>query len=101
MSYYSPDQAKRDALIKGMRELLDFLADNPDVPMSPRMTMQVSTWGETMAERVDAVAQFAERVGVSAGWDDAKAYYTATRMFGPVEFFCVAIDRDKAEESES
>lgn len=99
MSFYSADGPKRAATLKGLRELVDFLDAHPDVPVPTRMELQLSTYGPTMDERAASVDQFAQGVGTRPEWSDGNgnAYYTATRAFGPVRFFCVAIDRTKDE----
>ena len=95
MSFYSADGARREATIRGLRELADFLDANHNVPAPQRVDLQLSTYGETMADRIDTVDEFAELAGASPAWfDDAKTHYMATRSFGAVQFFCIAIDRD-------
>lgn len=102
MSFYDATGDDRTAMVKGLRELADFLDGHPDVPVPRRIDVQLSTWGEAMAERMDSVDHFALAAGVRPDWvNDEKTHYTAMRKFGPLEFFCVAIDRSKDGEAES
>lgn len=98
MSFYSANATERADMVRGLRELADFLDANPECPAPVRLDIQLSTYGETMADRMESVDQFAQLADVGTGWwDDAKTHYAAERQFGRLKFFCIAIDRSKDE----
>ncbi len=88
------DPAARDAFIGGLRDLADFLAVNPDVPVSTfPVEIKVQPYGmhgtdEEKAREIDA---FAAAAGVevlderdSTGYFSGR--YSAARTFGPVTY---------------
>ena len=91
MTYYADDQ-ERARLIAGLRDLTEFLDQNPQVP-APRYTdllvfPLVGSDAEMFAE-IDAIA---ELIGTTASADDSPAgHYIATRHFGPVQYRAIAI----------
>ena len=104
MSYYTDDQ-ERTRLIAGLRDLAEFLDQNPQVP-APRYTDLLvlpprGTDAETFAE-VDVIAG---QIGVTASQNDTPdGHYIASRYFGPVQYRAVAIPQaarnDRSEEAE-
>lgn len=85
------DPAAREAFIAGLRDLADFLAANPAVPVSEQgADITVQPYG-TDAESVREINAFAAAAGVdvlderdSAGYFSGQ--YSATRKFGPVVY---------------
>lgn len=103
MNYYAdPDERRR--LIVGLRELADFLDQNPQVP-SPRYTdLLVFPHRRTDAEMFAEIDVIAEQIGVTAdGNDNPAEHYIAHRYFGPVQYRAVAIPQaarsDRGEEA--
>jgi hypothetical protein len=95
---YQANSEERERLIAGLRELADFLAQNPDVPV-PRHT-DVLVFpdrgsNEEMFAEIDVIAQ---QISAAASDADSPAgHYSAGRDFGPVHYRAVAIPhRDDA-----
>jgi hypothetical protein len=91
MSNYANSE-QRERLIAGLRELAEFLGQNPQVP-APRFTdVLVFPHGETDAVMFAEIDLIAERLGVTAsGHDNPADHYVACRYFGPVQYRAVAI----------
>lgn len=87
----SDGQDAREAFVAGLRELADFLAADPAVPV-PKYgeTILLTTHGDDDENR-RAVDEFAAAVGAAApdGWDEYGSY-AASRAFGPVTYKAVA-----------
>lgn len=99
MSGYFATPQERAAYLAGMRQLLDYLEAHPEVPTPRSESLQLSTWGETMADRMETVDEFAALVDAKPHWHtETRTHYQAVLKFGPVEYFCVAIKR--AEDTE-
>src|ERR1700733_13948872 len=104
MTYYADDQ-ERVRLIAGLRDLAEFLDQNPQVP-APRYTdLLVFPLRRTDAEMFAEVDIIAEQIGVTASQNDTPdGHYIACRYFGPVEYRAVAIPQaarnDRNEEAE-
>jgi hypothetical protein len=100
MSYYANSE-ERAGLIAGLRDLAQFLDQNPDVP-APRWTdllvfPPVGSNAEMFAE-VDGIAG---RIGTTASDADSPAgHYSASRGFGPVQYRAVAIPHSARRQSE-
>ena len=92
MNYYS-NSGERERLIAGLRELADFLSQNPQVPAPRYADVLVFPPRGTDAEMFAEIDAIAEHIGVTASPDDdtPTAHYTAARQFGPVQFRAVAI----------
>jgi hypothetical protein len=101
MSYYA-NPKERVALIAGLRELAQFLDQNPEVPAPTWTEMLVFPAEGTDAEMFAEVDVIAGQLGTTAS--DAgslRGHYSARRDFGPVRFRAVAIphsDRDENRE---
>jgi hypothetical protein len=92
--------ADRAAWVAGLRELADFLAAHPDVPVPPAYhTQGICEFpdGDSDAERRAGVDRAAAALGVRAAgsWG---GHYKASARFGPVEYAAVAIPRDAPAE---
>jgi hypothetical protein len=91
MSYYANSQ-ERARLIAGLRELAEFLDQNPEIP-APRCTdvlvFPPVAGDEEMSAEIDVIAG---QIGVTASDADSPAgLYSAVRDFGPVQYRAVAI----------
>lgn len=91
MSYYANSE-ERERLIAGLRELADFLAQNPQIP-APRYTdLLVFPARRTIAEMFAEIDVIAGQIGVTASRNDTPGgHYIASRGFGPVQYRAVAI----------
>lgn len=95
MSGYFANAQGRAEYIAGMRAFLDYLEAHPEVPTPQSEDIQLSTWGDTFAERAETVDEFAQMVGVEPDWmGEGETHWKATIEFGPVRFFAVAIKRE-------
>ena len=92
--------ADRAAWVAGLRDLADFLAAHPDVPVPPAYHDQgitVFPEGGTDDERRAGVDRAAGVLGVRAA-ETRGGHYRASRSFGPVTFDVVVIpSADQAE----
>ena len=100
MSYHAnPEERRR--LTAGLRELADFLDQNPRVPAPRRADLFVfppDGSDDEMFAEVDAIAK---QIGVTAGGDDGPAgHYCAWRDFGSVQYRAVAIPHSARNHSE-
>jgi hypothetical protein len=104
MTHYADDQ-ERARLIAGLRDLAEFLDQNPQVP-APRYTdLLVFPSRGLDAEMFAEVDVIAEQIGVTASQNDTPdGHYIASRDFGPVQYRAVAIPQaarsDRNEEAE-
>lgn len=91
MSYYANSE-ERAGLIAGLRELAEYLDQNPDVP-APRSTdLLVFPPAGSDAEMFTEIDAIASRIGATASDADSPAgHYSAARDFGPVQYRAVAI----------
>lgn len=85
------DPATREAFIAGLRNLADFLAANPGVPVSVQPTcLTVVAYGsdEECERQVDefATAASAPVTDHRSDPDEHSGYYGASLNFGPVEY---------------
>ena len=87
--------ADRAAWVAGLRDLADFLAAHPDVPVPPAChscTLHVFPEGDSDDYRRAEVDRAAGVLGTTAA-ETGGGHYKATRSFGPVEFALVVIPR--------
>jgi hypothetical protein len=98
MSHYA-NSDERVRLICGLRELADFLDQNPDVP-APRWTdLIVFPPTGSDAEMFAEVDMIADLIGATASSVDSPAgHYSAVLDFGPVQYRVVAIP-DRADQN--
>lgn len=98
MNYYANDE-ERVRLIAGLRDLAEFLSQNPQVP-APRyadvLVFPPTGIDAEMFAEIDAVA---EQIEATASADDSSGHYRAIRYFGPVQYRAVAIP-NSAHENE-
>jgi hypothetical protein len=95
MSGYFATPAEREAYIDGLLALAAYLTEHPDVPTPRYEELQLSTFGDTMADRMATVDEFAALVGAQPQWwGGGQTHYKAEVKFGPVALFCVAILKD-------
>ena len=93
MDYYAND-AQRVRLITGLRDLADFLDQNPDVPVPWQTDLLVFPPEARDAEMFAAIDAIAELIGSTASDDGSpNGHYSAVRNFGPVQYRAVAIPR--------
>jgi hypothetical protein len=91
MSYYANSE-QRAGLIAGLRDLAEFLDQNPQVPAPPYTDLLVFPPTGTDAEMFAEIDVIAGQIGTTASDDDNPAdHYRASRYFGPVQYRAVAI----------
>ena len=91
MNYYANDE-QRVRLIAGLRDLADFLDQNPDVPVPRRADLLVFPPEASDAEMFAEIDTIAELIGSTASdADSPRGHYSAVRDFGPVQYRAVAI----------
>lgn len=91
MSHYANSE-ERAALIAGLRDLADFLDQNPQVPAPRRTDLLVFPPDGTDAEMFAEIDAIARRIGTKASDTDSPAgHCSAVRCFGPVLYRAVAI----------
>jgi hypothetical protein len=102
MNYYYANPDQRALLTVGLREIADFLDQNPQVPAPPWADLLVFPPRGTDAEMFRQVDLVAEQIGVTASTDGGPAgHYVASRSFGLVQYRVIAIpeaaraDRDE------
>jgi hypothetical protein len=90
MTYANAEE--RSGLVSGLRELADFLEQNPEVP-APRwadlMVFPPASTDQEMKAEIDMIAVF-----IGAGIKDGTAddgHYTTARGFGAVQYRAVGI----------
>ena len=89
---YSTNSQERGRLIAGLRDLSDFLDQNPSVPVPPSIVVYVFPPDGSDAEMFAAIDVIAGQIGVTASdADSRRGYYSAVRDFGPVQYRAVAI----------
>ena len=105
MNYYA-NHEERVRLIAGLRDLAEFLDQNPQVP-TPRYTDMLLVFPPpgSDAEMFAEVDVIATQIGVTASDADSPAvgHYSAVRDFGPVQYRAVAIplrSRNRSERAE-
>lgn len=104
MNYYANSQ-ERVRLIAGLRDLAEFLDQNPQVPAPRYADLLVFPLRGTDAEMFAEVDVIADQIGVTASQNDTPdGHYIASRYFGPVQYRAVAIPQaarnDRNEEAE-
>lgn len=98
---HHPNSAERGRLIAGLRQLADFLDQNPDVP-APRyaevIVFPAPGGNAEMFAEIDVIAQ---QIGATASDTGSPAgHYSASRGFGPVRYRAVAIPACDDESDE-
>jgi len=93
MSHYA-NSYERSGLIAGLRNLAEFLAQNPQVPAPRRIDLLVFPPDGSDTEMFAEIDVIAAEIGATATDADSPAgHYSAVRDFGPVQYRAVAIPR--------
>jgi hypothetical protein len=93
MNYYGNDE-ERVRLIAGLRDLADFLDQNPAVPAPQETSVLVFPVEASDAEMFAEINTIARLIGsVASHADSPRGHYSAARNFGPVHYRAVAIPR--------
>jgi hypothetical protein len=91
MNYHGNDE-ERVRLIAGLRDLANYLDQNPDVPVPWGADVFVFPADASDAEMFAEIDTIGELIGSAAS--DAgspRGHYSAVRNFGPVQYRAVAI----------
>ena len=97
--YANPEERAR--IIAGLRDLADFLDQNPQVPAPHSTDLVVFPPSGSNAEMFAEIDIIAALIGTTAS--DARSpagHYSAVRDFGPVQYRAVAIPHSPSHESE-
>jgi len=98
---YRANSEERGRLIAGLRQLADFLGQNPDVPAPRYAEVIVFPARGSNAEMFAEVDVVAQQIGATASSADSPAgHYSAARDFGPVHYRAVAIPNRDDESGE-
>jgi hypothetical protein len=98
---YHANSEERGRLIAGLRQLADFLHQNPDVPAPRYAEVIVFPAPGTNAEMFAEIDVIAQQIGATASSADSPAdHYSAARDFGPVRYRAVAIPTRNDESNE-
>lgn len=96
---YHANSEERERLIAGLRELADFLGQNPDVPTPRHADVLVFPADGSNAEMFAEIDMIAQQIGTTASAADGPAgHYSAVRRFGLVHYRAVAIPHDENNE---
>jgi hypothetical protein len=97
MSYANSKQ--RDGFIAGLRDLADFLEQNPQIPAPSRSDVIVFRADGSDAEMFAEVDVIAGQIGTTAtDVGSPRGHYTAAREFGPVQYRAVAIPHSARDD---
>jgi hypothetical protein len=98
MSYYSSSE-ERARIIAGLRELADFLDQNPNVPAPLSTVVYVFPPGGSDAEMFAEIDAIAESIGATASDADSPyGHYSTVRYFGPMQYRAVAIPHSARDD---
>jgi hypothetical protein len=98
---HHPNSAERGRLIAGLRQLSDFLDQNPDVPAPRYAEVIVLPARGSNAEMFAEIDVIARQIGATASDADSPAgHYSAVCHFGPVRYRAVAIPTRDDENDE-
>jgi hypothetical protein len=98
---YQANSKERERLSAGLRELADFLGQNPDVPAPLHADVLVFPADGSNAEMFAEIDMIAQQAGTTAsGADGPAGHYSAVRRFGPVHYRAVAIPNRDDENDE-
>jgi hypothetical protein len=101
MSYYANSE-ERHRLIAGLRDLADFLDQNPQIPAPLRTDLLVFPPNGSDAEMFAEIDAIAGRIGTTASdADSPSGHYSAVRDFGAVQYRAIAIPNAARDESEA
>jgi hypothetical protein len=94
MTYANPTE--RQEFTSGLRELADFLENNPEVPAPKYTDVLVFPPHASDAENRSEIDVIASRIGSGAEISPGHRHYVTSRKFGPVEYRAVAIPSNDA-----
>jgi hypothetical protein len=98
---YQANSEERERLIAGLRELANFLDQNPDVPAPRYADVLVFPSHGSNAEMFAEIDAIAQQIGATARDDNSPdGHYSATRGFGPVAYRAVAIPNRDDDSNE-
>ena len=89
--FYSTDPENRSAFVGALRELADFLAANPAVPVPTGrsvITLCADRYEDGGKEQVGRIARL---LGAAVADDTPDGHYTASREFGQISYQIVSI----------
>ena len=90
MNYYANDE-ERVRLIAGLRDLAEFLDQNPEVPVPWGTDILVFPVEASDVEMFAEIDTIAELIGSTASdADSPRGHYSAVRTFGPVQYRAIA-----------
>jgi hypothetical protein len=90
MNYYA-DSSERTAFTAGLRDLANYLDQNPAVPSPRDILVHVFPADGSNAEMFAEIDVIAAQIGATASDADSPAgHYSAVRDFGPVQYRAVA-----------
>jgi hypothetical protein len=93
MNYYANDD-QRARLVAGLRDLADFLDQNPEVPAPWGTDLLVFPPEASDAEMFAEIDTIAGLIGSTASDDGSpNGHYSAVRNFGLVQYRAIAIPR--------
>ena len=97
MNYYGNDE-ERVWLIAGLRDLADFLDQNPEVPAPSGTDVFVFPIEASDAEMFAEIDTIAQLIGSTpSDANSERGHYGAVRNFGPVQYSAVAIPHSARE----
>jgi hypothetical protein len=94
MTYAS--SAERAEFLAGLRDLIDYMESNPDVPVTSYATVYAFPADDEWDGKCSEIDRIAALIGVPAV-DTSGGHYLALRTFGPVEYRAVAIPSSDTE----
>jgi hypothetical protein len=98
---YDANSEERARLLAGLRDLAEFLDQNPSVPAPQKTDMLVFPPVGSDAEMFAEIDVIAGQIDATASDADSPAgHYSAYRNFGPVQYRAVAIPHNaRTDES--
>jgi hypothetical protein len=101
MNYYANDE-ERVRLIAGLRDLAEFLDQNPEVPAPWGTDILVFPIEASDVEMFAEIDTIAELIGSTASdADSPRGHYSAVRNFGPVQYRAIAIPHTARDDQGS
>jgi hypothetical protein len=98
MNYYGNDE-ERVRLIAGLRDLANFLDQNPDVPVPWRADVLVFPTDASDAEMFAEIDTIAALIGSAASdTDSPRGHYSTVRNFGPMQYRAIAIPHSARDD---
>ena len=89
---------ERQALIGGLRELADFLENNPLVPAPRYSYVLVFPPHSSDVEDRHEIDAIASRIGSGTEVSPTYRHYMTSRQFGPIGYRAVAIPADETKD---